>query len=122
MLEWVIAAVLGVSAWLLWIVLEELTGTVISAVTAPVRRPIRDTFIRARRPWPLLLLLGVGLAAAATGVWTMARGEPHWVGPVGFLLFLTGSGIVISAPLLWRDARRQRVKSISRLVRSKDEG
>jgi cyanate permease len=61
--------------------------------------------VRARWPWPLLLMLIIGITAAVTGVRLMSAAD--WRGAIGLLLFFGGVGLSLFAPLLWRDAKRE---------------
>ena len=86
----------------------ELLGEAVRAVTAPLWMPLWRIFVAASWPWPLLLVMMVGMAAAVYGTWGLL--EVRWEQPVGMWLFLGGSAVVLVAPFYWRDARRERFR------------
>jgi hypothetical protein len=93
-------------AWLLCSMVAELLGEGLRTLTAPFWMPLWHLFVMASWPWPLLLVVLVGAAAAAYGMWGLL--EARWHEPIGVWLFLGGSAVMLLAPFYWRDARQER--------------
>jgi hypothetical protein len=104
----IVATLIATVAWLAWHLLGELVGEVVGYTLRPVTRPLWRVIVRARWPWPLLVLLGLGLGLAVTGLQLMPSAD--WRAGAGVLMFLGGTGLSLFAPLLWRDARRERTR------------
>ena len=77
------------------------------AATAPVRRPIWRAFVTASWPWPLILMMAGGAASAWFGLQELRPELAAWRNGVGMVAFFAGCAIALSAPFLWRDARRE---------------
>ena len=75
-------------------------------VTGPLRRPIWRVFVAASWPWPLVLMLGIGATAVASGLVILS--DLSRERPLGLWLLLGGAAIMLVSPFLWRDARRER--------------
>ena len=93
-------------AWLLCSMVAELLGEALRALTAPLWMPLWRLFVTASWPWPLLLVLMSGGAAAVYGMWGLL--EARWQEPFGVWLFLGGAAVMLVTPFYWRDARQER--------------
>ena len=114
MLHTVIGLIGAGLAWLAWEFASDALGEVFWWATGPIRRPIWRAFVTASWPWPMLVQMFVGAAAAYVGLTQLNPELPRWRGASGVVAFLGGCGIALVAPLVWRDARRQRADESSR--------
>jgi hypothetical protein len=101
----ILAWLLGALGWLLLAILRELLGELIGeathAVAEPVRRPVWRAFVRARWPWPLLVVASLGASGSAGGLWLFKHYEQGWRAGAGVTLFLAGAFVALIAPLVW---------------------
>ena len=102
--------------WLAWEVIGDALGESLGVLTRPIRRPIWRVFVTASRSWPLMLMLLLGWGAAALGLLELHHDLGRWWNLTGIIALLGGCGIGLFAPLLWRDARRERSNRASELV------
>jgi membrane protein implicated in regulation of membrane protease activity len=87
----------------------ELPGEALRALTAPLWMPLWRLLVAASWPWPLLLVLMSGAAAAAVyGMWGLLAAR--WEEPAGVWLFLGGTAVMLVSPFYWRDARQERAR------------
>jgi len=110
-IHWLLGAIGACVAWLFWEIVGEAIGEIIGAVTAPVFRPIWRAFVRARWPWPLLLMLVGGALVAIGGLSLAHMYESRWQAGIGFFLFLAGAFFAVGGGYLWRDAQRERASA-----------
>ena len=108
-IKWLLGAIGACFVWLFWEIVGDAIGEIVWAVTAPVRRPIWRAFVRARWPWPLLLMLVGGALVSIGGMGLVHQYESGWRAGVGMGLFLVGAFFAVGGGYLWRDARRERV-------------
>jgi hypothetical protein len=108
MLHTVLGAVGAVALWLAWELLGSAVAEVLDVLLRPITRPIWRRIVHARTPWPLALMLSIGVTAVVGSLSLMPRDKP-W-GAIGFLLFFAGSTLTLMAPLIWRDARVEAAK------------
>jgi len=101
----VLAGIVAVVAWLAWALLGEVIGEMFGYVLRPVTRPVWRAMVSARSPWPLIVMLVIGVSTTLIALPLLSYDD--WRGGTGFLLFVGGAGLALSAPFLWRDARRQ---------------
>ena len=113
-LVWTLAALGSLLLWLLWELLSALFGEAAWTATEPVRRPVWRAFVRARWPWPLLLVAGVGGVASVGGLWAFKHSAEGWRAGAGLTLFLGGAFVALTAPFVWRDARQVRARGAAR--------
>jgi hypothetical protein len=105
------AVVTAVGALIGWLALEliwELIREGVVVVSGPIWRPIRRSFVEARWPWPLFLMLVVGTNAGAAGLQILASDERWFFGALGGTLFFGGSLMAVASPFVWRDAQLER--------------
>jgi hypothetical protein len=94
-------------ATIVYQMIGELVWSVVWRIARPIHQPIWRAFHTARWPWPLILVMAAGLG----GAWFALRSvdpEHPWSVTLGVIVFLLGVAMAITAPFLWRDARRER--------------
>ena len=104
-------------AWLGWEILHEAVGERIVELLRPVLRPIWRAFVLARWPWPLLIVLPLGVAGVFEGYSLLSSPTR---GGAGLALFFGGAGVSILTLIVWSETRREAAitrASASRSVR-----
>jgi len=98
----------------LWIVVEIAWKAVfalfaaLTALTAPVRRPVWAVFMRATWPWPAAVLAGLGIASGvAAGMLLSKPNASDWESGFGLALFAGGAFVALAGPATWFDERRR---------------
>lgn len=84
------------------------------AAIAPARRRVWLLFVRARWHWPLLLMATLGFVGLVAGYRLHDRFESDWRGYVGLFIYFAGGVGGAVAALLWRHARRARMREAGR--------
>jgi len=101
----VLSAISEIFASLGWEVFFEAVGQRIVRLLRPVTRPIRHAFVVARWPWPLLIVLPLGVAGmlkAYTLLSSPARAD------AGLAMFFGSAGVSLLTLILWSETRRER--------------
>lgn len=96
--------------WALGEAVTELLGDSASGGVAPAWRPVWRAFLRARWPWPAVVMAALGVAGVIAGFRLHGRYDADWRGVAGLALFFVGGVVAAVAPFLWRDARRARAR------------
>jgi len=105
-------------AWLAWEIAGDTIVDVIWWVTGPIRRPIWRAFVNASWPWPPLVMSTLGGAVAVAGFIRLDAVEvTGWRAGAALIGFFAGGLSALLSPMLWRDARRQRRRETSPLLR-----
>ena len=104
-----LASLLG--AALLWF-LVEIAGEALLAlgatVTAPIRRPVWALFMRAKLPWPAVVLVAIGVASAVVGGRLLQKpNSSSWENGLGLVLFLGGAFVTLAGPAFWFHERNR---------------
>jgi hypothetical protein len=107
MLQTVLGALGAIALWLAWELIGSIVGDTLGVILRPITRPLWRAAVCARSPWPLALMLSIGVAAVLGSFVLMPRDKP-W-GAIGLVLFFSGTTLTLMAPLLWRDARAEAV-------------
>ena len=105
--SWILGGAGLIVSWLLCQMVADLVGEAVWEITGPLRRPIWRIFVAASWPWPLLVMLGIGVAAVIAALVVLS--DLNRERPLGIWLLLVGAAIMLVSPFLWRDARRERV-------------
>ena len=99
--------------WLVWEIVGGIIGDILVevgwAATGPVRRPIWRAYVTASWPWPLFLSLAIAFGIIGGSLSLMEPGSNNWQFGAAVLDLIGGAWLALLAPLLWRDARRQRL-------------
>lgn len=88
----VLACLACMLLWALAEALAELLGNATSKAAAPAWRPLWRMFVRARRPWPALVMTALGAGGVVAGYSIHERPDADWRGGAGVLLDLSWGG------------------------------
>jgi hypothetical protein len=100
----VFSAIGEILASLGWEVFFEAAGERLARLLRPVTRPIWHAFVGARWPWPLVIVLPLGVA-------TMLQGYSHLSSPTradaALAMFFGGALMSLLSLILWSESRRE---------------
>lgn len=83
----VLACLACMLLWALAEALAELLGNATSKAAAPAWRPLWRMFVRARWPWPALVMTALGAGGVVAGDSIHERPDADWRGGAGVLLY-----------------------------------
>jgi hypothetical protein len=100
-----LSAIGEIFASLDWEVFFEAVGQRILRLLRPVTRPIWRAFVAARWPWPLLVVLPLGVASMLKAYTLLS--SPAGA-DAGLALFFGSAGVSLLTLILWSETRRER--------------
>jgi hypothetical protein len=98
----VLSAIKAIFAWLGAEVFYEVCAERIGRVLRPMMRPIRHAFVVARWPWPLLIVLPLGVASMLEAYSLLSSPTRA---SAALAMFFAGAGVSILTLVLWMETR-----------------
>lgn len=111
-MNWIASLLAAALVGFLWEIAGEAMLAFGVAVTAPVSRPLWALFMRAKWPWPAVLLAALGIASAVVGALLLQKpNSSSWENGLGVTLFLGGAFVALAGPAFWFHERNRATNS-----------